>query len=218
MKKTLFLLLLSTASWAQSLSPLTVAKVMRDPKWMGVSPYNMFWSEDGQKLYFTWNPDKQQGDSLYSITLKDHTPRAVAPAERRQLPGGGPYDRQHRRKVYEKHGDLFLLDLVSGITTQITFTQEREFNPVFATDEKSILFVSGINLFRWEIDHGNFTQVTDFRKGVKKADHKLGDQDKWLKADQLAYFRVLRERSEKRKATEDKLKADKPNQPKKIYL
>lgn len=39
-------------------SELTVQKIMQDPKsWVGTSPSNPFWSEDGQTLYFNWNPE-----------------------------------------------------------------------------------------------------------------------------------------------------------------
>jgi hypothetical protein len=33
---------------------LTVDTIMRDQKWMGISPSRPFWSEDGEWLYFTW--------------------------------------------------------------------------------------------------------------------------------------------------------------------
>ncbi len=31
---------------------LTVDTIMQDPKWMGTSPTNVFWSEDGAWVYF----------------------------------------------------------------------------------------------------------------------------------------------------------------------
>ena len=36
---------------------LTIKKIMSDPKWMGTSPSDIYWSEDGNKIYFMWNPD-----------------------------------------------------------------------------------------------------------------------------------------------------------------
>lgn len=60
--------------------------------------------------------------------------------------------------------------------------------------------------------------LPDFRKGTRKTDAKMSDQEKWLKADQLAYFQVLKERSNKRKASEKIQKADRPKRPKEIYI
>ena len=219
MKTIAFLFLASFASYAQRLAPLTVEKIMRDPKWIGVAPSNIFWGEDGKQLYFNWNPDKNPGDSLYTISTTNRIPQKVSPAVRRTLPAlNGNYNHARTRKLYEKNGDIFLLDLVAGKTTQITFTSEREFNPTFSSDERKVVFIAGMNLFSWEIGTGIFVQLSDFRKGTKKTDAKLTDQDKWLKADQLAYFQVLKERSTNKKATERMQKADRPRRPKEIYI
>ena len=76
MKKLLLLLLLQQTliTYAQ-LSPLTVDKIMRDPKWIGSSPSNLQWTADGKQLLFNWNPDKAATDSLYYITPTTTTPQ-----------------------------------------------------------------------------------------------------------------------------------------------
>jgi dipeptidyl aminopeptidase/acylaminoacyl peptidase len=220
MKKIIFLLFAGFACYGQQLAPLTVEKIMRDPKWMGESPTNFFWSEDGKQLFFSWNPDKNTGDSLYVVTTTNRTPQKVSPAMRRGLPAiNGTYNRARTRKVYEKNGDVFLLDIPAGKLTQVTYTSERESNPSFSSDERKVTFISGTNLFSWEIAGGAFSQLTDFRKGKdKEKEAKSTEQEKWLKADQLAYMQVLRERNTNRKATEKIQKADRPHRPKEIYI
>ncbi|MEK6782874.1 MAG: prolyl oligopeptidase family serine peptidase [Bacteroidota bacterium] len=219
MKKIALMLFVSTAAYGQQLAPLTVEKIMRDPKWIGVAPTNPFWSDDGKQVYFSWNPDKNAGDSLYSILLTNKTPQKVNAAVRRSLPSKfGFYNRLRSKKVLEKNGDLFLLDIPTGKSNQITSTLDRESNPLFSQDEKRILFLANNNLFDWEIATGRFTQHTDFRKGTKKTDAKLSEQEKWLKADQLAYMEVLKQRSDNKKASEKMQKADRPKRPKEIYL
>ena len=89
---------------------------------------------------------------------------------------------------------------------------------LFSVDEKKVLFTTNNNLFSWEVGTGLFSQLTDFRKGTKKTDTKLSEQEKWLKADQLAYFEVLRRRSVNRKAAEKIQKADRAKRPKEIYI
>src|SRR5688572_27072729 len=114
MNKAFWLVVLACPAWAQSLAPLTVEKIIRDPKWIGVAPYNIYWSEDSKQVYFNWNPQRNQGDSLYSISLANRTPVAVSPVVRRNLaPANGEYNKARTRKVYEKNGDLFILDIAS---------------------------------------------------------------------------------------------------------
>ena len=219
MKKVLLLLLIIPSAFAQQLAPLTVEKIMRDPKWMGVAPSNLNWSEDGKLIYFNWNPENYPGDSLYTISITNRTPVKVSPAVRRSLPSGfGSYNKSYNKKLYEKGGDLFLLDVPTGKTTQITNTVDRESNASFSLDERKVLFMANSNLFSWEISTGTFTQLSDFKKGNKKSEAKSNEQEKWLKADQLAYFEVLKQRNDNRKATDKNRKADQPKRPKEIYL
>lgn len=73
---------------AQSLAPLTVEKIMRDPKmWIGTSPSDITWGDDSKTVYFNWNPDKNPSDSLYAYSLAGKKISKVAPADRRRMPG-----------------------------------------------------------------------------------------------------------------------------------
>ena len=57
---------------------LSIEQIMADPKEsVGALPSNPFWSEDGKTLYFSWNPELNKADSLYSITLTDNKPVKV---------------------------------------------------------------------------------------------------------------------------------------------
>jgi dipeptidyl aminopeptidase/acylaminoacyl peptidase len=80
------------------------------------------------------------------------------------------------------------------------------------------MFVSNSNLFSIELASGVIQQHTDFRKGNKKPDAKQTEQDKWLKADQLSTFDILKQRSDNKKAADKIAKWDKPKRPKEIYL
>jgi len=220
MKKVLYLFLFAFPSAvAQQFAPLTVEKIMRDPKWMGVAPNNLYWSEDSKQVYFNWNPENNASDSLYVISLTNKTPQKVIGSVRRSLPASnGSYNKTRTKKLYEKNGDLFMLDLPSGKINQITNTIDNESTATFSVDDQKVIFTANGNLFSWEISTGTFAQLTDFKKGSKRADAKQSEQEKWLKADQLAYFEVLKQRSDNRKATEKNRKGDRPNYPKTIYL
>ena len=105
---TCFAILVSFSLFAQG---LTVDKIMQDPiKWIGTAPSNIFWSEDSKTIYFSWNPDKKKGDSLYKIVLPSHNIEKVSPTERRKLPSqSGTYSKNYSMKVYEKSQINFVL-------------------------------------------------------------------------------------------------------------
>jgi dipeptidyl aminopeptidase/acylaminoacyl peptidase len=219
MKKIICLLLICTSAHAQQLTELTVEKIMRDPKWMGVAPSNIFWSDDSKQIYFQWNLEKFPGDSLYAISTTNLNPAKVDYRTRRALPSPfGDFNQAKTKKVYEKNGDIFFVDIPPGKITQLTNTNDRESNPAFSFDEKKILFMAGGNLFSWTIASGSFSQLTDFKKGTKKPEPKLSEQDKWLRADQLAYLQVLKERNINKKLSDKNLKANLPKRTREIFL
>jgi dipeptidyl aminopeptidase/acylaminoacyl peptidase len=211
-------LLISYLTQAQ-LAPLTVEKIMRDQKWVGSSPSNVFWSEDGKTIYFNWNPDKAKSDSLYKVTLADRKPQKVSAKERRGLPSqSGAYSKDFGKKVYDKNGDLFVLDCRTLQARRLTNTIDRESNPSFSVDEKRVIFTRANNLFSFDLNSGEITQHSNFLAGSKKAEIKPNDQEKWLKNDQTELFDVLKERKAKREEGEKIAKADRPKQPKEVYL
>ncbi|MDZ4710385.1 MAG: hypothetical protein SH818_18445, partial [Saprospiraceae bacterium] len=54
---TIIVFLTSLITAQTLLSPLTIEKIMRDPRWIGTSPSNIRWSPDNKFIYFNWNPN-----------------------------------------------------------------------------------------------------------------------------------------------------------------
>jgi dipeptidyl aminopeptidase/acylaminoacyl peptidase len=211
--------MVSISATAQKLTDLTVEKIMRDPKqWIGTSPSNIHWSEDSQVIYFDWNPDKNPSDSLYAYNLSEQKIKKVPPAERKKLPASaGVYNRARTMKVYTKNGDLFLLDCRNLSVRQLTHTAERESNPSFSNDEKTIVFDRGLNIFSISIETGLLSQWTDFKSGNKKSTDKLSADRQFLKDDQLSMFEVLKSRKDKKDLATRISAAENPSFPKEIY-
>ncbi len=214
------LLSLSIRSHSQSLAPLSVEKIMRDPKmWIGTSPGDITWADDSKTVYFNWNPDKNPSDSLYAYSLSGKKISKVTPADRRRMPGkNGVYNRTRTMRLYEQNGDIFIINYKDFAIRQLTNTTEREANPTFSGDEASVIFERGNNLFSLALSSGLVSQHTDFKNGTKQQDDKPGDQEKFLKADQLAMFEVLKERKDKKETGKRITEANKPARPKEIYL
>jgi dipeptidyl aminopeptidase/acylaminoacyl peptidase len=226
MKKFLIVLLvfnfvLSISNiWAQKFK-LSIENIMQDPKWMGASPENIYWAEDGTKIYFTWNRTQAKEDSLFAYNTKDGKIKSLSIEEQKNLPPQyGFYNKNRTEKIFEKNGDIFLLNLDTGKKQQITNTNDRESNPRFSFDEKKIIYTMNENLYAWTLSTGETNQLTDFRKGVKAPDSKepLTDQEKYLKKEELKLFGVLRERVEDRERREKLSQQFMPKRPKEIYI
>lgn len=212
------LCLMVASAHAQVLDKLTVEKIMRHPKWMGVSPSSPHWSVDGKTLYFYWNPESAVSDSLYAYHVASKSIRKTTASERIQgAPRTVHYNQRFTQGVYEKNGDIFLFDLATGKTRQITNTAGNEYGPQFSADGQLIIFSAGMNLYSWSITSGTITQITDFRTG-KKPGSSTNDQESWLKADQLKLFQVLNDRNNKAELRKKNLKKESPKHAKEIYV
>ncbi|SNC75783.1 Dipeptidyl aminopeptidase/acylaminoacyl peptidase [Hymenobacter gelipurpurascens] len=205
---------------AQQLVPLTVEKIMRDPaQWLGNSPTNIYWAEDGKRIYFNWNPEKARRDSLYSISPSGGTARKVSIRDQQNLPAAtGEYDQAYTRKVYEKDGDIYLLDLKTQRARRVTSTAERETDPTFALQGKLISYSRANNLYTWDPATGETVQRTDFRRGNRPTDASTDKAEKFLKAQQLALFDIIKLKDQDAKARQRQQKALAKLRPKAIWV
>ena len=209
------------AAPSAGLAPLTVEKIMRDQaQWLGTAPSNVYWGEDGRRLYFSWNPDKNRRDSLYQVAPTGlAAPRKVSQREQRELPAsGGQYDAAYTRKVYEKDGDIYLLDLKTQKIRRVTNTAERETDPTLALRGQLVRYVRAQNLYTWNPATGETTQRTDFRKGSKPTTGPPTDKaERFLRTQQLALFDVIRQKDQDRQVRERQQKLLARLQPKAIW-
>ena len=220
------LLFISMPGFAQNqLAPLTVQKIMRDPKWIGTSPAGVSWSFDSKYVYFNWNPAKAITDSLYFISKENTVPQKTNYRQRQAILRGRDitYNNTRSSYVYDKDGDIFLADVKTGKERRITQTVDIESDPLFSFDDTKVVYTLNQNLFAWEIATGLITQLTNFQRGtappkdLKK--ENLNTQEKWLKEDQLRNFDVLRSRKQKRDITDSMASALPKNKTlKTIYL
>ncbi len=213
---------------------------MRDPKWIGTSPADAYWSHDGKYLFFTWNPEKTISDSLYYITPDNPTPRKAGVALRQNSLAASSvaYNRSHTSYTSSKDGDIFLADTKTGVERRITQTTDYESNPVFSFNDTKIVYSKNQNAYAWDISTGLTTQLTNFQKGTAPAQEikpvpprrmqgppreekkeTLNAEEKWLQNDQLQNFQVLKSRKEKRDLADSINKLlPKPKELRAIYI
>ncbi|GGK61016.1 prolyl oligopeptidase family serine peptidase [Rufibacter glacialis] len=206
---------------AQTKPTLTVEKIMQDPaQWIGTSPSNLYWSEDGKQVFFQWNPEKAKRDSLYSVNANSRKITKVSAAARKNLlPPGGTYNKDRTQRVYERNGDLFLVETKSGRRRQVTNTVERESSPSFTFDGQEVTYLKDGNLYAWSMGSGQTRQLTDFRRGRKPADQDQTKdrQELFLRKQQMELLEIVQKREEERKQQRQAQREILKNRPKEIY-
>jgi len=212
MQRTLFLLLIISTintNAQQALGNLTVEKIMREPKWIGTSPTTPQWSADGKELFFYWNPDNAPADSLYYISTKNNIPAKATTLQKQQFLADDNivYNYKRTAYTYAKGGDIFYTEIKTGRTSRIVSSTDIEYNPQFSFNGSKLVYTRSQNLYAWDIDNGETTQLTRIQTGsanksTKEKTDTDNQQEKWLKQDQLQTFEILRERKEKKEATE----------------
>lgn len=198
------------SSFAQ-LSPLTVEKIMRDPKWMGTSPSNYRWSDNSRYLYFNWNPEGKDKSQIYRLDVasKKYELSSDSLAKLDEAPQY-IFNQDKTLAVFEREGDLYVKNKEK--VKRLTETIERE-NPLSFLLNDELVFQRNENVYTLDLNNNTVRQLTNFQRGVApKAGQKLSDQDEWLKKDQEQLFEVFKE--------EDRLKdkTKKKENKKTLYL
>ena len=206
MKRLLFAclscFLLTPALFAQQqlpLSDLTVEKIMRDPaEWIGTAPSSISWSRDSRSIYFLWNPDADQFSTVHKIGIEGGTP--VAEDDRFEgWPEDYVYNEDKSQILFERKGDIYLMETRSKNETRLTATQGKEENPAFHSDEAIVTYQFNDNLYSIDTRTGLVTQLTNINTEEEEERQRREingnpEQDRWLRNDQLVTSEILKER------------------------
>jgi len=207
---------------AQTRPELDVATIMQDPKkWLGSEPTRPYWSEDGQWIYFYWNPEAADADSLYKVAAAGGKPFKLSLQERLRVPSAeGVYSRDYRYKLFLRHDDVFIYDKVTDAILQITNTSDSESAPRFTLDETGVVFQRGMNLFLWDRHSGATRQIVDFQKGKKPPlePEAKTDAEKFVQREERSLIEVVRERQTARQRARRAEEVETPLAPPKIYI
>src|SRR6201991_564748 len=169
--------------------PLDMETIMADPDWIGPPVEDAYWSVDGSQVYYSLKHDGTPVRDLWRVAATGGTPEQLAPAAAATADGGKPvFDRDHRRAAFVRHGDIFLRDLATGATTQVTRTEAKERDPRFSIDGRPLSFRAGNDWFVYAVGGGPVTKAADLEE---KDDPKAKKPDD-LADEQQAIFKTLR--------------------------
>ena len=198
-------------------SPLTIETIMQGYDWVGHSPHNEYWADDSQSFYFSWNPENALNDSLYIYSLEDGKYKKMSQEERFALKDDGRFNSDKTKRVYSKHGDLFVYDLETKEEKRILQTIKTEGGARFSADDKKIVFTQDNNLFTWDLETNFLKQLTNFKKGSAKSSGKStkNEQDQWLADQEVELMAVLKRKKEEQEQREEAMELE--NEAKENY-
>jgi len=200
-----------------NLSSLSIKQIMQGEKFIGYSPSNQRWSPDGSSIIFSWNPEMDTLRSTYKVNVDARTISRMESDKLMYFPNNYDISEDGVYAVYGKHGDVFKLNLKTGVRTQILKTSDRESRPFFSNDGNDIVYVKNNNYFIRYNEDGRIEQLTQFVSGNERKEKPLSKTKQWLKDDQLDLIQILDERAVARRLREERSEEQQPPFPMKIY-
>lgn len=187
---------------------LTIDNIMKGPELVGTAPSNIMWSVDGTKLYFRWQKPGEKKSEFYAISQSNLSPQKIKLTDLLKLlplPSRSSFfsrysraflfgieikfDKEKKRALLVRDGDISLIDIPTGRSTQLTFTDNRESNANFTFDQKKIFFTYQDNLFLLSLKNNSLRQMTSFSKKTPPQGKKLDDVEKWYRDQQKELFK-----------------------------
>ena len=184
-------------------SPLSVEKIMKDPKWMGTFPSNVKWAEDGKTIYFDYNLENDPSDSLYKIELNNLEKIVKVEAkELENITSNGDFNKDRSLKIYTKDGKLMLYSAKTNKSRTLIELGKSIRNPQFLNEEMKVSFSMDTNIFLYDLNSGSIEKITNIKTGSDpNSEEALSKKDEWLESENLSLLDVVKQRKDKREAS-----------------
>jgi len=200
------------ASAAAQNAPLTLEQIMADPDWIGApidvpEPFEdrgggPHFSVDGKSVYYR---AKRSGSAIrdqHRIDLGDGKDSVVDAAAMAAADGEQvTFDPARVRAAFVRNGDVFVRELASGHTIQVTRTTTDETGPQFSADGRKLSWHVGTDWFVYDVAGGIATQAALLKtdKDPDAAPAKADD----LRDLQLRLFTTLKKARDDKRATRE---------------
>lgn len=180
---------LNTSATAQTIS---LEQAMADPDWIGRSPQQPYWSDDGDSVYFTQKREGEQLTDLFRIDSDGDNLTLVSPSD---LPNvdvrQGVLSNNGRLKTYSRSGDVYVKNLRSGRITQLTRTADIEASPNFTADDSSVYFTRNDSVYVRQLESGLEYQAAELRSEKSPREILAEEEPSYLESQQTRLFEII---------------------------
>ncbi len=192
MKKIIYLLLAFAGS--VQAQELKLEDIMKGHEFVGNLPSDHFWSWDSKRVYFSWNPENNPGNSLYYWERGMKSPAKVADNELQASYLNDPRQQGRKTRFYTKNGALFAFDTQKMTHRKLIHTQNPVYDLQLTQNPSVIYFTQDNNLFRYDVSTNTFMQVTNFRYGAKGGH---SGSNTFLEDQQQELFQYIRDKNKR---------------------
>ncbi|MGH8183112.1 MAG: prolyl oligopeptidase family serine peptidase, partial [Rhodanobacteraceae bacterium] len=208
----------ATATHASKTQKLTLEQIMADPDWIGPPVEDEYWSVDGHDVYFKL---KRKGSSirdLYRVADGGGTPVKLSDAKLASANGPAVFDRARDRAAYLRHGDVFVREVSSGTTRQITRSDAGKYGLQISADGRLVSWSENNDWYVWNAATGVVSQAATLKTGDNPVDAKP-DQMERLQLSLFSTLRTIKADKDAVREHADKLDAENPARaPAPFYL
>ncbi len=178
---------------------LSLEHVMADPDWMGNTPQNPYFSDDGKSIYYQQKKQGSPESQVWKLTLADKKLQKVADKDLFTLDQGrGVLSPNGELKAFSSMGDIWIKYLSSGELRQLTRTNDQESQPQFIGNS-IVAFRKGFDFYSIDLASGLINQLAQFQL---KKDPKDKDEENYLSKQQSRYFDYIQKQQKNRKDSE----------------
>ncbi len=168
---------------------ISLEQIMANPDWIGPPVEDTYWSVDGRSIYYRLKRDGTPIEDLYRVAAAGGAPQKLSGAELAAADGPAVFDAAHARAAYVHHDDVFVRDLASGATRQLTRDDTHKGRLQFSANGQVLSWRAGNHWYVWNAATGLVTQAATLKTEDNPADAKPDQMERL----QLHLFATLRQ-------------------------
>ncbi len=197
----------AAAANQQSNDIISLEKIMANPDWFGRAPESWYWGDDSNSVYFK---QKQLGNPLRDLFVvelaNNHQVSQVKLSEKHRVADrNAVLNQAGTHEIYTFNGDVFIKEVKSSQSRQLTFTSDREYNAIFLTNGEVAYRIANI-FYAHNIETGQIKELVNLQmaskpSGVKEPESYLAKEQHKL----INYIALQHQNSKLKYAEKEKL-------------
>ncbi len=210
----------NAAGDAFEVGSLSLEQIMADADWLGNQPEEPWFSPDGSQVFYKQKRDGDNTRDWFVVSASGGQPEKIPATEHSQVPGPDQVWNMSRDALaWTFDGDIYVHSMASGNSRQLTRTADRETNPLFLADGRSLAYQQDDDWFVFDFASGETRQLARILAEDDPADKQ---PEGYIQKQQLRLFDTLRRNRQERVADREEERAaravDSRRMPNPVYI